>query len=58
MPDRGGAAAFLCNLIETTPRGLYLKHLGRLKTFVHALTGHDHDLGNGNPKRKFVAVPG
>jgi hypothetical protein len=51
------AAAFLCNRHNTTPRGLYDEHLTELRGLVDSLTGHDHDMGNFPPKRKFVAVP-
>lgn len=48
------AAAFLCNRYDTTPRGLYDKHLDELIGLVAELSGHEH-----NPAgRRFVAVPG
>jgi len=52
-----GAAAFLCNTHNSTPRGLYDGRLEELRALVDKLTGHDHDLGSYPPKRKFVAVP-
>jgi hypothetical protein len=52
------AAAFLCNEHDTTPRGLLDDHLNKLRGLVDALTGHDHDMTNHPPTRKFVAVPG
>lgn len=53
-----GAAAFLCNMHSTSPRGLYDNHLGQLATLVESLAGCDHDLTSSPPKRKFIAVPG
>lgn len=38
-----GAAAFLCNKYESSPRGLYQNHLGKLKKLVDELTACDHD---------------
>jgi len=52
------AAAFLCNTLSTTPRGLYETHLGELRELVDKLTSCDHDMTSHPPARKFVAVPG
>lgn len=52
------AAAFLCNTLNTTPRGLYESHLGELRDLVDKLTSCDHDMASHPPARKFVAVPG
>ena len=52
------AAAFLCNLHGSTPRGLRQNRLRELKDLVHSLTGCDHDLSAHPPTRKFLAVPG
>jgi hypothetical protein len=52
------AAAFLCNTLSTTPRGLYETHLGELRELVDKLTSCDHDMRSHPPARKFVAVPG
>lgn len=52
------AAAFLCRKYATTPRGLYQDYLEELKTFVHDLAFHDHDMVAHPPARKFEAVPG
>ena len=52
-----GAAAYLCNTHNTSPRGLYEGYLEELKTLVERLTHCDHDLGSYPPKPKFVAVP-
>ncbi len=52
------AAAFLCNTHDTTPRGLLDDHFDKLRNLVDALTGHDHDMTQHPPARKFVAVPG
>ena len=37
------AAASLCNLNRTTPRGLYDSHFNELIALVEKLTGHEHD---------------
>ena len=37
------AAASLCNLNRTTPRGLYDLHFNELIALVEKLTGHEHD---------------
>jgi hypothetical protein len=51
------AAAFLCNEQNTTPRGLLDNHFDKLRTMVDGLTGHQHDMTNSPPTRRFVAVP-
>ncbi|MEM7336247.1 MAG: FAD-dependent oxidoreductase [Chloroflexota bacterium] len=51
-------AAALCNLFETTPRGIYEEHLDRLKGEVRKLTACDHDLTHHPPQRNFAPVPG
>jgi hypothetical protein len=38
-----GAAAYLCNQHEVTPRDLYNHHLGELKNLVDQLTACDHE---------------
>lgn len=38
------AAALLCEKLDTTPRGLYERHLDELKRLVNELTACDHDL--------------
>ncbi|WP_223123197.1 FAD-dependent oxidoreductase [Aquipseudomonas alcaligenes] len=38
-----GAAAYLCNQHESSPRGLYENHLGELKNLVDQLTACDHE---------------
>lgn len=53
-----GAAAALCNGLDTTPRGLLLDHFDRLRGLVDELTRHDHDMTSNPPARKFAAVPG
>ncbi|WOF42510.1 FAD-dependent oxidoreductase [Sphingopyxis indica] len=52
------AAAYLCNLHATTPRGLYEERLGELRSLVRGLTSCDHDMENHPPRRKFERVPG
>lgn len=51
------AAAFLCNEHNTTPRELLDNHFDKLRAMVDGLTGHQHDMTNSPPTRRFVAVP-
>ena len=50
-------AAFLCNTLGTTPRGLYAAHLDVLKARVAGLVGCDHDLAADPPRRLFAPTP-
>lgn len=52
------AAAHLCNLHETTPRGLYEERFAELRALVSQLTACDHDIESHPPLRKFERVPG
>lgn len=52
------AAAHLCNLHETTPRGLYEGRFDELRSLVRSLTQCDHDMESHPPLRKFDRVPG
>jgi len=52
------AAAYLCKQHGATPRNLYEDRLKELKTLVHELTHHDHDMSSNPPNRKFESVPG
>lgn len=52
------AAAHLCNLHGSTPRGLYEDHFAELRSLVRDLTRCDHDMESTPPVRRFERVPG
>jgi hypothetical protein len=52
------AAAYLCNKLGSSPRGLYTDHFDDLRRLVDDLTACDHDMSLHPPGRKYVAVPG
>lgn len=52
------AAAYLCNKLGSSPRGLYIDHFDDLRSLVDNLTACDHDMSAHPPARKYVPVPG